>query len=256
MIRVTSIFTIFLTNLSIQSTLLDIPWAWQLNFQEPCTQVMESLIDFHHDLMFYICIILGFVIGMLIQIGFYYHFKHNIVRIQPWWTHHTALEIIWTVVPMYILYMIGGPSFALLYSMEELVEPQVTIKAVGRQWYWHYEYGDFEKPIEFDAYMVPDVESNLRLLETTNEMCIPNNVQVRLLTTASDVIHSWTVPSLGIKLDACPGRLNQTAILTKREGLIYGQCSEICGVNHAYMPITVRAVNFSVFRDWIGTENL
>ena len=234
--------------------IFDVPTPWQYGFQEPATQIMESLIDFHHDLMFYLFIILGFVIAMMIQIGFAYSEEQRFIYIQPWWTHDTKLEIIWTIVPMYILYIIGGPSFVLLYSMEELTNPQITIKAIGRQWYWHYEYGDFDKTIAFDAYMIPDTESKLRLLEVTNEIVIPTQVQIRLLTTASDVLHSWTIPSLGIKLDACPGRLNQTAILMKRTGFFYGQCSEICGINHGFMPIALRSVNWAQFRQWINFQ--
>jgi len=244
----------FFTFGKIFNFLLDIPWPWQFGFQNPATQVMESLVDFHHDLMFYIYIILGFVITMLVQIMFYYDANHKTIKLQPWWTHHTQLEIIWTIIPMYILYIIGGPSFVLLYSMEELTNPRVTLKAIGRQWYWHYEYGDFDKTIAFDAYMVPDTESKLRLLDVTNEIFIPNKVQVRLLTTASDVLHSWTIPALGIKLDACPGRLNQTSLLTKRPGLFYGQCSEICGINHGFMPIALRSVDWTMFRHWINFQ--
>lgn len=191
---------------------------------------------------------------MLVQIMANYNYHNQTIKIQPWWTHHTQLEVIWTIIPMYILYIIGGPSFVLLYSMEELTNPRVTIKAIGRQWYWHYEYGDFEKTIEFDAYMIPDAESKLRVLEVTNEIFIPNKVQVRLLTTASDVIHSWTIPSLGIKLDAIPGRLNQTSLLTKRPGIFYGQCSEICGINHGFMPIALRSVNWATFRHWVNFQ--
>ena len=140
--------------------------------------------------------------------------------------------------------------------MEELTNPKITIKAIGRQWYWHYEYSDYDKSFNFDAYILPDTDSNIRLLDVTNEIIIPNKTQIRLLTTATDVLHSWTIPTLGIKLDACPGRLNQTAILTKREGLFYGQCSEICGINHGFMPIALRSVDWMSFRYFQLANNI
>ena len=236
--------------------ILDIPYNWQFFFQDPATQIMESLIDFHHDLMFYIIFIAGFVVTMLIQIIMTYTYNNNYIQHQIFWTHHTNLEIIWTIIPIYILYIIGGPSFVLLYSMEELTNPKITIKAIGRQWYWHYEYSDYDKSFNFDAYILPDADSNIRLLDVTNEIIIPNKTQIRLLTTATDVLHSWTIPTLGIKLDACPGRLNQTAILTKREGLFYGQCSEICGINHGFMPIALRSVDWMSFRYFQLANNI
>lgn len=251
-----------LNNFTFLFFFLDIPASWQIFFQDPATQIMESLIDFHHDLMFYLVFILVFVVLMLVQITYYYKATDSYVKYSPWWSHHTALEIWWTSVPIYILLIIGGPSFSLLYSIEELIYPRLTIRAIGRQWYWHYEYGDLltmsvdgqnvEKaiPKKFDSYLVPDSDSRLRLLDVTEEMYVPAKIQVRLLTTASDVLHSWTIPSLGLKLDACPGRLNQTAILVKRMGLFYGQCSEICGVNHGFMPIGLRAVSIQEFNDW------
>ena len=171
--------------------------------------------------------------------------------------HHTTLEIIWTLVPAFILMGIAVPSFALLYAMDELVAPLITVKVIGRQWYWQYEYSDhsydyiYESRIRGDAsndwYVDPQF---IRMLDVDKPIVLPQRVHVRLLITAGDVLHSFAVPSLGLKLDACPGRLNQTALYAKRVGVFYGQCSEICGINHAFMPIVVNVVSFEEYIRW------
>jgi cytochrome c oxidase subunit 2 len=166
-----------------------------------------------------------------------------------------------TVTPSFILMLIAVPSFALLYSTDELVDPSITLKAIGHQWYWSYEYSDYtdsdDSSILFDSYMIPedDLElGQLRLLEVDNRVVLPVNTNVRVIITSADVLHSWAVPSLGIKCDAVPGRLNQVSLYLKREGIFYGQCSEICGANHGFMPIVVEGVTLDNYVEWISNK--
>lgn len=163
------------------------------------------------------------------------------------------IELIWTIIPALILIFIALPSLRALYLLDEVKTPAITIKTIGHQWYWSYEYSDFPQ-VEFDSYIIPSQDINeidLRLLEVDNRTVIPFNTQIRLLVSAADVIHSWTIPSLGIKVDAIPGRLNQLRIFCLRPGLLYGQCSEICGANHRFMPIVLEAVSPKDFISWI-----
>ena len=165
--------------------------------------------------------------------------------------HGTLLELIWTVTPAVILVFIAFPSFQLLYLMDEVIEPGVTLKVVGHQWYWSYEYSDYAPAqISFDSYMIPDSDLKLgefRLLEVDNRVVVPAETHIRVIVTAADVLHSWAIPSLGIKIDAIPGRLNQTSFIAGREGVFYGQCSEICGANHSFMPIVIEAVSIGEY---------
>nr|YP_010579431.1 cytochrome c oxidase subunit II [Lepidurus couesii]UNY33513.1 cytochrome c oxidase subunit 2 [Lepidurus couesii] len=166
------------------------------------------------------------------------------------------IEIIWTVFPALILISIALPSLRLLYLLDEVNEPSLTIKAMGHQWYWSYEYSDFTN-IEFDSYMTPaqDLLTNeFRLLDVDNRLVVPFNTQIRLLVTAADVLHSWTIPSLGVKVDAIPGRLNQLSLFVNRPGLFFGQCSEICGANHSFMPIVVESINTKNFLNWVSSN--
>jgi cytochrome c oxidase subunit II len=178
-------------------------------------------------------------------------------------THGTVLEIIWTITPSIVLLLISVPSFALLFTMDEIIEPLITLKAIGHQWYWSYEYSDYLSngengntvTLNFDSYMLPQEElklGDLRLLEVDNAVVLPVKTPIRVLITATDVLHSWAVPSLGIKMDAVPGRLNQVSFTIKREGVYYGQCSEICGVNHGFMPISIRAVSLESYCNWLS----
>nr|AND50124.1 cytochrome oxidase subunit 2 [Sphagnum tumidulum] len=221
---------------------------WQLGFQDAATPMMQGIIDLHHDIFFFLIIILIFVLWMLVRALWHFHYKRNPIPERI--VHGTTIEIIWTIFPSIILMFIAIPSFALLYSMDEVVDPTITIKAIGHQWYWTYEYSDYnssdEQSLTFDSYMIPedDLElGQLRLLEVDNRVVIPARTHLRMIITSADVLHSWAVPSLGVKCDAVPGRLNQTSIFIKREGVYYGQCSEICGTNHAFMPIVVEAVS-------------
>nr|ULQ69099.1 cytochrome c oxidase subunit 2 [Cyperus difformis] len=233
---------------------------WQLGFQDPATPIMQGIIDLHHDIFFFLILILVFVLWMLVRALWHFHEKTNPIPQRI--VHGTTIEIIWTIFPSIILMFIAIPSFALLYSMDEVVvDPAVTIKAIGHQWYWTYEYSDYnssdEQSLTFDSYMIPedDLElGQLRLLEVDNRVVVPAQTHLRMIITSADVLHSWAVPSLGVKCDAVPGRLNQTSILIQREGVYYGQCSEICGTNHAFMPIVVEAVSLKDYGSWVSNQ--
>jgi cytochrome c oxidase subunit 2 len=234
---------------------------WQFGFQIPASPVMEGIVNFHHDLFFFLIAICVFVFYMLARSIVLYNNKTQKNPLIV--VHAPVLEIIWTLIPAIILIFVAIPSFSLLYSMDEIVEPLLTIKIIGHQWYWSYEFLDpnviFElyiesmpnkledyKPLEvtcsFDSYLLSEdllVDKTKRLLDVDNKLYLPVETNIRLLITAADVLHSWAVPALGVKLDACPGRLNQTSLYIRRPGTFYGQCSEICGVNHGFMPIAV-----------------
>lgn len=232
---------------------------WQLMFQDPATPIMEGIINLHNDVMFYLVIILVSVTWMAVSIVIRFNNKSNPTPGNI--THNTLLEIVWTLTPSIILAFIAVPTFSLLYATDEVIDPSITIKAIGHQWYWSYEYSDYstsdEDSLAFDSYMVPDDElapGDLRLLEVDNRIVLPTNTHVRIVITAADVLHSWAVPSFGVKVDAVPGRLNQTSIYIKREGVYYGQCSELCGVNHGFMPIVVEAVPVDDYVTWVSTK--
>ena len=239
----------------------------QVWFQDPATPIAEGIIDIHHHVFFFLVITFIMVSWMLYRIVF--HFWLNIqnsninknleiyllshLRV----THHTVIEIIWTIIPSIVLYLIAVPSFLLLYSMDEIIDPSITFKAIGHQWYWSYEYSDYKVNLEtlaFDSYMLPEEDlelGHLLLLEVDNQIVLQINTHIRVIVTATDVLHCWAVPSLGIKVDAVPGRLNQGSIYLKRLGVFYGQCSEICGVNHGFMPIVVKSVKLENYISWI-----
>lgn len=237
----------------------DVAESWQLGFQDPATPIMEGIINLHHDLMFFLCVILVFVIWMLGRT--LWHFEQTQNFDSSSLTHNTLIEIIWTVTPALVLLFVAIPSFSLLYAMDEIISPAITIKTLGHQWYWSYEYSDYSNEnsefLNFDSYMIPEEDlekGQLRLLEVDNRVILPINTHIRIIITAADVLHSWAVPSLGIKCDAVPGRLNQTSLFIKRPGVYYGQCSEICGINHGFMPIVVEAVSLSSYITWISNK--
>lgn len=177
-------------------------------------------------------------------------------NIDQYMLESQPLELFWTIVPRFILIFIGLPSIRLLYLLDEIYKPAITIKTIGHQWYWSYEYSDFIN-IEFDSYIIPENEINalrFRLLDVDNRTVIPVNTQIRTLVTAADVLHSWTVPSFGVKTDAVPGRLNQVNFISNRPGLFFGQCSEICGANHRFMPIAIESVSPKTFINWIKNQ--
>nr|YP_001876517.1 cytochrome oxidase subunit 1/2 [Cavenderia fasciculata]ABX45191.1 cytochrome oxidase subunit 1/2 [Cavenderia fasciculata] len=242
--------------------LLDISRYGQIGFQDPATPIMEGIIDLHNFIFFYLIIVSIFIGWVFFRIMWRFSYKWrypekgDLFLFKNFLTynkiaHGTFIEICWTLLPTIILYVIAIPSFTLLYAMDEILTPTVTIKIIGHQWYWSYEYSDnLNKPIEFDSYMVYEgdlQEGQLRLLEVDNPMIVPIKTHVRLIITSEDVLHSWTVPSFGIKVDAVPGRLNQVGLYLKRPGIFYGQCSELCGVDHGFMPIKVRAVSISKY---------
>ena len=242
-------------------------------FQDTATPLAEGIIDLHNHVMFYLVMVFFFVLYMFVSIFLDFYMplwfpgsasdisKRETVLAGVNVTHGMWLELIWTVMPSVILFFIAIPSFSLLYSMDEVIDPSLTIKAIGHQWYWSYEYGDYftdtGKTLNFDSYMIPsdDLEQGQhRLLEVDNPVVLPVDTHIRVLVTAADVLHSWAVPSLGVKSDAVPGRLNQMSIYIKRQGVYYGQCSELCGVNHGFMPIAVRAVSLPDYIDWVKTK--
>ena len=237
--------------------LLDSSSSWQIYFQDSATPVMEGIINLHHDLMFFITFVFFFVLIVLTRTLFFYSGGSADIRESRNVVHGTIVEIVWTILPSVILIIVALPSFALLYSIDEVVEPSITIKCVGHQWYWSYEYSDFSAQIgviDFDSYMVPECDlefGELRLLEVDNRVVVPSNSHIRILVTAVDVLHSLAIPSLGIKMDACPGRLNQTALFFLRDGIFYGQCSEICGVGHSNMPIVFESVSPEKYISWV-----
>ena len=239
--------------------LLDAPTAWQTGFQDPATPIAQGIQDLHNDICFFMVVILIFVMWMLGRTLWHFHWTKNPVPSKI--IHGTVIEVAWTVTPSLILMIIAVPSFALLYSMDEIVDPSITLKAIGHQWYWTYELSDYsendENSIVFDSYMVPEDDltlGQLRLLEVDNRVVLPIQTHVRVLVTAADVLHSWALPSLGVKCDAVPGRLNQTSIFLQRPGVFYGQCSEICGVNHGFMPIVVEGVSLDEYITWLSNK--
>ncbi len=220
---------------------------WQLGFHEPATPIQEGIISFHNDIMLVMVFMCCFVTIMLLRIIM--NFRESVNQVVDKTVHGTVIEIVWTIIPAVILMIIAVPSFTLLYAVEETVEPSVTVKVVGHQWYWSYEYSDIGseegESIEFDSYMIneEDLEvGELRLLEVDNRLVLPVETHVRLIVTAADVLHSFAIPSFGMKIDACPGRLNEVSTFIKRPGVYYGQCSELCGVNHGFMPIALLVV--------------
>nr|YP_009317237.1 cytochrome c oxidase subunit 2 [Palpitomonas bilix]BAV82405.1 cytochrome c oxidase subunit 2 [Palpitomonas bilix] len=243
----------------------DAPSDWQLGLQDPATPVMEGLRSFHDDLVFVMVIVAGLVITLLTVVLLNFNKNKNPVPSRN--THNVPLEIIWTLTPCFILASIVVPSLSLLYAIEDTVDPKVTVKVIGNQWYWTYHYVDYEFPfpdpdyiglLKHDSYMIQEADlkpGELRLLETDDPLVLPTHTHIRLIMTAEDVIHSWAVPSFGVKLDCIPGRINEVSIFIKRQGAFYGQCSEICGVNHGFMPIHVEAIskaNYDQMMDRMG----
>lgn len=226
------------------------PEPWQLGMQQGATPVMDDIIWFHNFLLWVITAITLFVLVLLIIVMFKFNARRNPVPSRT--THNTTIEVIWTVVPVLILVTIAVPSFRLLFYQLNMPKADVTVKATGKQWFWSYSYPDSK--FEFDSLMVQTKDlkpGQPRLLTVDNEMVVPVNKIVHVLTTGADVIHSFAVPSFGIKIDAIPGRLNETWFKAEREGTYHGQCSELCGKDHAFMPIVVRVVNDKEYTAWL-----
>lgn len=252
--------------------------SFDANFQEPATPIMEGLINLHHDIFFFLIIITIYVLWFILrtyldttlEAEMTYNESKKIVR------HNTLLEFLWTTIPVVILVIIATPSMILIYSMDDIAVPDMTLKIIGNQWYWAYEYiNEFyvDENVDellqgayldsqkiFESRLITEdeleIDGTYRLLSVDNKTVLPIHTNIRLLITSSDVLHSWAVPSLGVKMDACPGRLNQVGIFLNREGLYYGQCSEICGIDHGFMPIVIEAVKLQEFKTYILRDNL
>nr|UTE81684.1 cytochrome c oxidase subunit II [Propithecus edwardsi]UTE81697.1 cytochrome c oxidase subunit II [Propithecus edwardsi]UTE81710.1 cytochrome c oxidase subunit II [Propithecus edwardsi] len=218
----------------------------QLGFQDAASPIMEELLYFHdHTLMivFLISSLVLYIISLMLTTKLMHTSTMDAQEV----------ETVWTILPAIILILIALPSLRILYMMDEITSPSLTLKTMGHQWYWSYEYTDYED-LSFDSYMTPSSDlkpGELRLLEVDNRVVLPTEMSIRMLTSSEDVLHSWTVPSLGVKTDAIPGRLNQATLMTSRPGIYYGQCSEICGANHSFMPIVLELIPLKHFEEWL-----
>jgi cytochrome c oxidase subunit 1 len=248
---------IFSLDLSIQEITTDTPRPWGIYFQDSATPQMEGIEELHNNILFYLAIIMFAVTWIAVSIV--KNYRANKSRIaHKYLTHGTLVELIWTITPALILILIAFPSFKLLYLMDEVIDPSLVIYSEGHQWYWSYQYPDFYNVnndfIEYDSYIVPESDleiGTLRMLEVDNRVIIPESTHTRLVVSGADVIHSYACPSLGIKCDAYPGRLNQSSVYLNREGTFFGQCSEICGVLHSSMPIAIQCVTLEKFVAWL-----
>jgi cytochrome c oxidase subunit 2 len=232
--------------------LAGVPLPWQMNFQPPATAVMAGIWDFWIIILVIITLIAGFVLTLLFYALWRFSAERNPTPRKT--THNTLLEVTWTTVPVLILMLIAIPSFKLHYFLDVVPDSELTVKATGNQFLWSYDYPDHD--LAFDSVMLEDeelAESQPRLLAVDNRLVVPVDTKVRVLITAGDVIHAWAVPAFGVKIDAIPGRLNETWFEAQQEGVFYGQCSELCGPGHGYMPIAVEVVSKSRFRDWLET---
>lgn len=257
----------FLFNLS-NTLKADAPRSWQIYFQDPATISMEGILNFNNHLTFLLIVIIVFV-GWFLFFTIYYFVEYN-NRYSSKFVHSKELEIVWTSIPALILLILSIPSFTLLYSMDEVSTPDLSLKVLGHQWFWSYEISDFKtcstnplQTLKYSCYMMVvdalpgdaySIFPYFRLLETNKRVILPTETHLRLLVSAADVLHSWTVPSFGLKVDACPGRLNQVNLFIKRSGLFFGQCSEICGVNHGFMPIAVLALPTTYFHSYVAVK--
>ena len=223
---------------------------WQLSFQNPATDLMGSVVSLHNIILIVMALVTLFVLFLLFYVSFRFSAKRN--PIPSTTTHNTVVEVLWTAIPIVILVVLAIPSFKLLYQQEKSENYDMTVKVIGHQWYWEYEYpdhGDFY----FESYMVQEQdleEGDLRLLTVDNPLVIPANKNIQILITAGDVLHSWAVPSMGLKTDAVPGRLNETWVNVKEPGVYRGQCSEICGSGHGFMPVVVKVLPEREFMAW------
>ena len=231
----------------------DLPRPWEMGFQAPATPVMDRIEDFHNLLLILITAISVFVLALLIIVMVRFNSKSNPTPSRT--THNTFIEVAWTVVPILILLVIAIPSFKLLYFEDKAVNPDMTIKVTGHQWYWSYQYPD-KGNFQYDSIIVQGSDlkpGEPRLLTVDNAVVVPVGATVRVLLAGDDVIHSWAVPSFGVKTDAVPGRLNETWFRAEREGTYYGQCSQICGQGHGFMPIAVKVVSAADFQKWVAS---
>ena len=229
------------------------PLPWQKGMQEPASQSAEHLVDFHNFMLWIITGITLFVFALLVYVVLRFNKRANPKPSTR--SHNVLIEVIWTVIPVIILIVIAIPSMKLLYFVDRTHEPEMTLKVTGYQWYWGYEYPD-HGDINFLSYMIPDNEIDAskgekRLLSTDTKVVLPIETDIQILVTAADVLHAWAVPALGVKMDAIPGRLNETWVHIKKPGIYYGQCSELCGKDHSYMPVEIHAVTKEDFEVWV-----
>lgn len=227
------------------------PHEWQITFQKSATAVMEDIDNLHSFLMILMSGIVVIVLGLLVYVCLRFNAKVN--PIPNKFSHNVLIEVIWTIIPAILLVIIAVPSFRSLYNAEKIPPVDLTVKVVGYQWYWHYAYPD-NGGFEFDSYMLADEKSPLRLLEVDNRVVIPAGKVVEFLITAADVIHSFAVPAFGVKKDAIPGKINSVWVKVDKPGIYYGQCSELCGVNHGFMPIAVEVVTQEEFDAWVQSK--
>ena len=250
------IYRLILMFLVSATSYADAPKPWQIDFQEAATPVMEKIASLHDFLMLIMTSIVAVVIFLLAYVCLRYNAKANPVPNK--FSHNVMIEIVWTIIPVILLVIIAIPSFRTLHYVEHAPKADLTVKVVGYQWYWHYAYPDHGN-FEFDSYMIPDAglkPGQKRLLDVDNRIVIPAGKVVRFLTTAGDVIHSFAVPAFGIKIDSIPGRTNETWVKVDKPGVYYGQCSELCGANHGFMPIAVEVVPEDEFNLWVAKAKI
>ena len=247
----TALIAIFAT-----SALADQPKDWQLGFQNPASDGMRDIVNFHNNLLLPVIIAISvFVLFLMIYTCIRFRESKNPVPSKT--THNVAVEVLWTLIPCLILIVMAVPSFKILYKQDTIPKADLTVKAVGYQWYWGYEYPD--ENIIFESYMIKEdelKENQPRLLTVDNEVVVPVNKVVKVLITANDVLHAWALPSFGVKRDAVPGRINETWFKAEKVGTYYGQCSELCGIQHAFMPITVRVVTDEEYAIWLAEAKM
>ena len=227
------------------------PHPWQMNFQPAASPVAERFHEFHNFLLVLITLISLFVMFLLLYVIVRFRASRNPVPSRT--THNTTIEVLWTVIPVVILVVMAVPSFKLLYYVDRTHDPEMTVKVTGHQWYWTYEYPDHGN-FGYDSNHVLDADlkpGQLRLLSVDNHIVLPVNTRVRVLVTSNDVMHSWFVPPVGVQIYAVPGRLNETWVEVEREGTFYGQCNQICGINHGFMPIEIEAISKDKFKQWV-----
>ena len=245
------ILYIFLTILISSSALANQPFDWQLGFQKAASESMRDIVNFHNNLLLPIIIAISvFVLFLMVYACIRFRASANPIPSKR--THNVAVEVLWTLIPCLILIVMAVPSFKILYSQDAIPKADVTVKAIGYQWYWGYEYPD--QNIYFDSYMIEDKdlkENQPRLLAVDNELVVPVNKVIKVMITANDVLHAWALPSFGVKRDAVPGRINETWFKAEKVGTYYGQCSELCGIKHAFMPIEVRVVTDQEYEEWL-----
>jgi len=250
------ILFILLTTIYATGSLADQPKQWQLGFQDSASQSMTEIVSFHNNILLPIIIAISvFVLFLMIYTCIRFRASKNPNPSKT--THNVAVEVLWTLIPCLILIVMAVPSFQILYKQDTIPKVDLTIKAVGYQWYWGYEYPD--ENIIFESYMIKEEdlkENQPRLLTVDNELVVPVNKVVKVLITANDVLHAWALPSFGVKRDAVPGRINETWFKAEKVGTYYGQCSELCGIQHAFMPITVRVVTDEEYAEWLAEAKM